>query len=96
MVVTGLMAKPAEGPAVGVPVSVILTPALAAALPIPGSPASRTPLLANAGLLAARIIAAGDPELQRRMVAYQEGMRDTVLQKAARLEEKGWRGYGKS
>ncbi|KIY92617.1 phosphoribosylaminoimidazolecarboxylase [Monoraphidium neglectum] len=51
---------------------------------------------ANAGLLAARIIAAGDPELQRRMVAYQEGMRDTVLAKAARLEEKGWRGYGKS
>ncbi|GBF89664.1 phosphoribosylaminoimidazole, chloroplastic-like [Raphidocelis subcapitata] len=49
---------------------------------------------ANAGLLAARIIGASDPGLQARMVEYQEGMRDVVLDKAAALEEKGWRGYG--
>jgi phosphoribosylaminoimidazole carboxylase len=51
---------------------------------------------ANAGLLAARIIGAADPELQAAMREYQDGMREVVLKKAAALEEKGWRGYGKS
>ncbi|KAI8474941.1 MAG: eukaryotic-type phosphoribosylaminoimidazole carboxylase [Monoraphidium minutum] len=51
---------------------------------------------ANAGLLAARIIGAADPALQAKMAAYQDGMRDMVLGKAAKLEAKGWRGYGKS
>lgn len=51
---------------------------------------------ANAGLLAARIIGASDPELLDRMVAYQDEMREIVTKKAAALEEKGWRGYGKA
>eukprot|EP00887_Chlorella_sp_A99_P006268 scaffold3.g6268.t1 len=48
---------------------------------------------ANAGLLAARILAAADPPLLRRMLDYQAGMTEAVLGKAARLEDKGWRGY---
>lgn len=48
---------------------------------------------ANAGLLAARILASGDPPLLRKMLEYQEGMRETVLQKAERLESVGWREY---
>jgi phosphoribosylaminoimidazole carboxylase len=48
---------------------------------------------ANAGLLAARIIATGDELLLQKMLEYQEGMKDMVLGKAARLEEVGWRGY---
>jgi phosphoribosylaminoimidazole carboxylase len=48
---------------------------------------------ANAGLLAARILAASDPALQARMVEYQDGMREVVMKKAAALEEKGWRDY---
>ncbi len=48
---------------------------------------------ANAGLLAVRILATSDPELQAKMLAYQEGMRDTVLGKAERLEAEGWAKY---
>ena len=48
---------------------------------------------ANAGLLAARIIATSDEGILQEMVAYQEGMKDMVLGKAARLEEVGWREY---
>ncbi len=47
----------------------------------------------NAGLLAVRILAASDPALQQAMVAYQEAMTSTVLDKAQRLESKGWREY---
>ena len=35
----------------------------------------------NAGLLAVRILAAGDPALQERMVAFQEDLRATAQQK---------------
>ncbi len=48
---------------------------------------------ANAGLLALRILASADPDLQARVVEYQQGMRDTVLQKAQRLEAQGWKEY---
>jgi phosphoribosylaminoimidazole carboxylase len=48
---------------------------------------------ANAGLLAVRILAAHDPALLKRMLAYQEGMKEMVLGKAARLESVGWEGY---
>lgn len=42
----------------------------------------------NAGLLAARILSAGDPSLVEKMVAYQENMRDEVLRKDAALRER--------
>ncbi|KAL4429623.1 hypothetical protein ABPG77_008672 [Micractinium sp. CCAP 211/92] len=48
---------------------------------------------ANAGLLAVRILASSDPALLDRMLAYQQGMTETVLGKAERLEAKGWRDY---
>ncbi|GLI58850.1 hypothetical protein VaNZ11_000616 [Volvox africanus] len=48
---------------------------------------------ANAGLLAVRILAAHDPRMLDRMLAYQQGMTDTVLGKAAKLEEVGWAAY---
>lgn len=48
---------------------------------------------ANAGLLAARIIGSAQPEVLDRMLAYQQGMKDTVLAKAAVLEEVGWAEY---
>lgn len=40
-----------------------------------------------------RILATSDPALLQRMLAYQRGMTETVLGKATRLEEKGWRDY---
>jgi len=48
---------------------------------------------ANAGLLAVRIMASADPVLLNKMLRYQEGMTQTVLGKAERLETKGWRDY---
>lgn len=41
---------------------------------------------ANAGLLALRILAASDSSLQQKMLDYQDGMRDTVLEKARKVE----------
>ncbi len=48
---------------------------------------------ANAGLLAARIIGAHEPAMLQQMLDYQQGMKSTVLQKAARLEQEGWESY---
>ena len=48
----------------------------------------------NAGLLAARILAAADPAVQRRMLAYQESLEASVMEKVARLDEVGWENYG--
>ncbi|MDT9408340.1 5-(carboxyamino)imidazole ribonucleotide mutase [Corynebacterium rouxii] len=42
----------------------------------------------NAGLLAARILGAGDPELVTKMADYQENMRQEVEQKDANLKKK--------
>ena len=42
----------------------------------------------NAGLLAVRILGAGDPALQDKMVAYQEQMADEVEQKDKNLRSK--------
>jgi phosphoribosylaminoimidazole carboxylase len=48
---------------------------------------------ANAGLLAVRILATSEPALLDKMLAYQQGMKDIVLDKAAKLEKVGWAGY---
>jgi 5-(carboxyamino)imidazole ribonucleotide mutase len=40
----------------------------------------------NAGLLAVRILAASDPALQERMVAFQAGLADLVREKDAKLQ----------
>jgi phosphoribosylaminoimidazole carboxylase PurE protein len=48
---------------------------------------------ANAGLLAARILASHDPALQRAMLAYQESLEASVMEKVARLDQVGWENY---
>ncbi|AKK02490.1 5-(carboxyamino)imidazole ribonucleotide mutase [Corynebacterium epidermidicanis] len=42
----------------------------------------------NAGLLAARILSAGDPGLVEKMVAYQDAMREEVLAKDEALRQR--------
>ena len=42
----------------------------------------------NAGLLAVRTLAVGDDALLQRMVAYQEAMRDSVLDKDRALKRR--------
>jgi phosphoribosylaminoimidazole carboxylase PurE protein len=50
----------------------------------------------NAGLLAVRLLASADPDLQRRVIAYQEKMESGVLDKVAALAQNGWEHYPKS
>ncbi|KAJ3693866.1 hypothetical protein LUZ60_009346 [Juncus effusus] len=48
---------------------------------------------ANAGLLAARMLASTDSDLWDKVMKYQEELKDTVLLKAERLEGEGWERY---
>ena len=47
----------------------------------------------NAGLLAVRILAAGNPRLVRDMEEYMKELEKEVLGKADKLEEVGWESY---
>lgn len=48
---------------------------------------------ANAAILAARILAASDPELLERLKAYTQEMKETVQAKAEKLEKLGHKEY---
>jgi len=47
----------------------------------------------NAGLLAVQILASGDPDLLRRVIAYRESLKQTVQQKNDQLQTQGWKLY---
>lgn len=51
---------------------------------------------ANAGLLAAKILATSDPELLSRLKEYSRGLKEQVEAKNARLQERGFREYLKT
>jgi phosphoribosylaminoimidazole carboxylase len=95
----GMVASLTPLPVIGVPVA--LGPlggqdALLSIVQMPrGIPVATVAIgnAANAGLLAARILAASDPALQRRMVEYQEALAAGVMEKVARLNEVGWEQY---
>jgi len=48
---------------------------------------------ANAGILAAKILAASDPELLEKLKAYKEELKDGVMKKKERLETVGYKEY---
>ncbi|MCD8045399.1 MAG: 5-(carboxyamino)imidazole ribonucleotide mutase [Clostridiales bacterium] len=48
---------------------------------------------ANAGILAAKILATGDPELLEKLKAYSEELKNQVVAKDERLQETGWKDY---
>jgi len=48
---------------------------------------------ANAGLIAARIISAFEPDVCSKMLAYQDDMENVVLNKASKLEDIGYTAY---
>lgn len=50
---------------------------------------------ANAGILAAKILAVSDPELLAKLKAYSAEMKDGVLKKDAKLQERGYHNYTK-
>ncbi len=47
----------------------------------------------NAGLLAAKILATSDAELLGKLKKYSENMKEAVIEKAQKLEEKGYKNY---
>lgn len=48
---------------------------------------------ANAGILAAKILATSDPELLERVKAYAEKLKDQVVAKDSKLQELGYKAY---
>ena len=48
---------------------------------------------ANAGILAAKILATSDDEILERLKKYSEDLKDQVVEKDARLQEVGYRAY---
>ena len=50
---------------------------------------------ANAGLLAARMLAISDPVLLEKLEKYSEDMKNAVIAKDEKLSETGFRDYGK-
>jgi len=50
---------------------------------------------ANAGILAAKILAVSDPEMLKKLKAYSEEMKDGVVAKDAKLQENGYKEYSK-
>lgn len=49
----------------------------------------------NAGLLAAKILATSDEELLGKLKKYSENMKEKVVEKAQKLEKKGYKNYNK-
>lgn len=50
---------------------------------------------ANAGLLAAKILATSDEDLLKRLKAYSEGLKNTVVEKDEKLQKLGYKEYMK-
>lgn len=50
---------------------------------------------ANAGILAAKILAVSDPDLLAKLKAYSQEMKEGVLAKDAKLQEVGYQNYSK-
>ena len=70
-------------------------------MPVIGIPMHTTSLggrdslysIANAGLLAAKILATSDAELLSRLKAYSQDLKEQVEKKDARLQEVGYKNY---
>ncbi len=89
----GMVASVTTLPVVGVPVPLKYLDGLDSLLSIVQMPAG-IPVATvsvggarNAGLLAVRILAAGDPDLTERLVRFQQSLRDLVAEKDAALQD---------
>ncbi|TCK20520.1 5-(carboxyamino)imidazole ribonucleotide mutase [Pseudonocardia endophytica] len=90
----GMVAAATPLPVIGVPVPLATLDGLDSLLSIVQMPAG-VPVATvavggarNAGLLAVRVLAATEPDLRERMVAFQAELERTVLDKDAALREK--------
>ena len=88
----GMVASVTPLPVIGVPVGITKLSGMDALLSIVQMPAG-VPVATvavdnarNAGLLAVRILGAGDPELLRKMDMFQDELRQLVLEKDRRIQ----------
>ncbi len=96
----GMVASLSPLPVIGVPVkssnSIDGWDSILSILQMPnGVPVATVALNAakNAGILAAQILGATDPDLRARILEFKEGLRQAVEEKNARLERLGWKSY---
>ncbi|MCL2376581.1 MAG: 5-(carboxyamino)imidazole ribonucleotide mutase [Defluviitaleaceae bacterium] len=95
----GMVASMTRLPVIGVPVKSSNLSGWDSMLSIvqmpPGIPVATVAIngAANAGLLAAKILAVSDAELAKKVVQYSQDLEDMVISKAERLEEIGFREY---
>jgi 5-(carboxyamino)imidazole ribonucleotide mutase len=96
----GMLASVTPLPVIGVPVPLAHLDGMDSLLSIVQMPAG-VPVATvsiggarNAGLLAVRILAAGDPDLTARMVAFQHELAETARAKGAKLRDHDGSGAG--
>ncbi len=93
----GMVASITTLPVIGVPVkssnSIDGWDSVLSILQMPGGVPVATMALngaKNAGIMAALIIGAFDPEVSKRLAVYKEKMSDEVLRKVGTLRDEGW------
>ena len=95
----GMVASMTSRPVIGVPVKGSSTDGLDSLLSIVqmprGIPVATVAIqnATNAGLLAVRVLGVENPELVKKMIEYQNGLKEMVLETAERLERVGWQEY---
>jgi len=95
----GMVASMTHLPVIGVPVKSSNLSGWDSLLSIvqmpPGIPVATVAIngAANAGLLAAKMLAVSDAELAKKVVQYSQDLENMVIGKADRLEEIGFRKY---
>jgi 5-(carboxyamino)imidazole ribonucleotide mutase len=96
----GMLAAVTPLPVIGVPVALTYLDGMDSLLSIVQMPAG-VPVATvavgnarNAGLLAVRILAAGDPALQQRMTDFQAALRETAREKGAAVRGAARRSVG--
>lgn len=95
----GMTASMTVLPVIGVPVQTKTLSGLDSLYSIvqmpPGIPVATVAIngALNAGLLACKILALSDQELQERLNTYTNDLEQMVLEKAEQLEEIGWNAY---
>lgn len=95
----GMVASITPLPVIGVPVKSSNLSGWDSMLSIvqmpPGIPVATVAIngAANAGLLAAKILATSDKELMKKIIQYSRDLENIVTKKAERLEEIGFREY---
>lgn len=95
----GMTASLTPLPVIGVPIKTKNMDGLDSVLSIvqmpPGIPVATVAIngAKNAGLLAVQMLAISDASLEKKLLAYKKSLRNTVEQKAKKLEDTGYKKY---